>query len=43
MAGLMAMSDNGAVDIRRHASMTKLSDGGSPVRGIKLEAAWLSC
>ena len=35
----MAMTGNTAVGIRRHASMTKLSNGGTPVHGTKLEAA----
>ena len=39
----MAMTGNSAVDIRRHASMTKLSEGGTPVQGTKIEAALLSC
>ena len=40
--GLMAVSGNSAVDIRRHASVTKLSECGTPVQGTKLEATWLS-
>ena len=39
----MAMSGNSVVDIRRHASITKLSDCGTLVQGTKLDAAWLSC
>ena len=29
----MAMGGNSAVDVRRYASMTKLSEGGTPVQG----------
>ena len=39
----MATTGNTAVGIRRHASMTKLSDCGTLVQGTKLEAAWLPC